>query len=114
MQEFLVIIRGDGRPNTDSAQDMQQHLQNWQHWLHELMASGNYVGGQNLESEGLTVLNSTTVTDRPLAEGKELIAGYLVLRASNAAAAAELVKGCPSLPYGSTFEIRAIRQLHLS
>lgn len=114
MQDFLVIIRGEGRPDTDSPQDMQQHLQQWQQWLHELMASGNYIGGQNLETEGLTVLSTTTVTDRPLVEGKELVAGYLVLRAANAAAAAELAKGCPSLPYGSTLEIRAIRQLHLS
>lgn len=108
-----MIIRGEeGGP--DSPQEMQQHLQNWQRWLHELMDAGQYVGGQNLETEGLTVLSNHTITDRPLAEGKELVAGYLVIRAANAAAVAELMKGCPSLPYGCTLEIRGIRQLHLS
>jgi hypothetical protein len=78
------------------------------------MAAGHYVAGDNLEPEGLTVLSDASVTDRPLAEGKELVAGYLVLRAAHAAAVAELVKGCPSLRYGCTLEIRAIRQLHFS
>lgn len=112
MQEFLVIIRGGKDPGLGSPQEMQEHLQHWQRWLGELMASGNYVAGQNLETEGLMVLSDATVTDRPLAEGKELVAGYLVLRAASAAAAAELAKGCPGLPFGCTLEIRGVRQLH--
>ncbi|MBC9909624.1 YciI family protein [Chitinophaga varians] len=114
MQEFLLIIRGGKDPGNASPQEMQQTLQHWQKWMGELIASGNYIGGQNLEPAGLTVLNSTTVTDRPLVEGKELVAGYLLLRANNAAEAAELTKGCPGLAQGCTIEIRAIRQLHLS
>ncbi|WP_212004770.1 YciI family protein [Chitinophaga sp. HK235] len=111
MKEFLFIIRGEDEPGIESPAEMEQHLEHWQQWLGELIQTGHFVAGQQLASEGKTVLSTTTITDRPLAEGKELIAGYLIIRASDAIAAAELAKACPSLRYGCTIEVREIRHL---
>jgi hypothetical protein len=111
MNEYLIIIRG-GEDLSDnySPEQMQEHMQKWQQWMGGIAEQGKFGGGQPLMNEGHSIINSgKTVIDRPLAEGKELVGGYLIFKADSLEEATELAKGCPGFEHDCTLEIREIR-----
>ena len=114
MKEFLYIIRGgqDEMQNA-SPEDIQDHMAKWSKWMGGMAEQGLLVGGQPLEYAGKTLIESgTKVIDRPLAEGKELIGGYLIVRAENLEGATELAKGCPGFENeNTTVEVREIASM---
>ena len=106
-----MIIRGGGGLDS-SPEEMQGHMAKWQKWMGGLAAAGQLGGGEPLMSEGKSITNSgATVLDRPLAEGKELVGGYIIFKTDSLEAATELAKGCPGLQEGSDLEIREIRKM---
>lgn len=113
MKEYLLIIRGGEDISTlKSPEELQEHMQQWQKWMGGLAQQGKLVGGQPLMNEGKSLTNKgTTVTDRPLAEGKELVGGYLIFNAETLDEAAELAKGCPGFEHDCTIEVREIRPM---
>jgi hypothetical protein len=48
------------------------------------------------------------VTNGPYAEIKEMISGYIIVKAGDIDGAAELAKGCPILNVGGNVEVRNI------
>ena len=55
-----------------------------------------------------------TVTDGPFTESKELVSGYLVVKAADMKAAAEMAKGCPALELEHcSVEVREIREMKI-
>ena len=83
-------------------------------WLRDLETKGHVrSGGQPLESTGKIVRGGTrTIVDGPFVEAKDVIGGYSIIIAKDAAEAAELAKGCPALddPDGSV-EVRPVAQM---
>ncbi|WP_378176846.1 YciI family protein [Aquimarina sp. SS2-1] len=110
MKEFLILIRGgQEKYNTVSPNDMQKHMEHWQEWMGRLAKENNLVGGQPLVNEGNTMTEGgRKVTDRPFAEGKELVGGYLLIKADSLGHATDIAKGCPSFEYNCSLEIREI------
>ncbi|MDY8137790.1 YciI family protein [Aquimarina sp. 2201CG5-10] len=110
MKEFLFIIRGgQEKYESNSPEEMQKHMEHWQQWMGSLAQAGKLTGGQPLMSEGKTLIEGgAKVMDRPLAEGKELIGGYLLIKEESLSHAAELAKNCPSLEYNCSIEVREI------
>ena len=88
----------------------------------KLMAEGQQ-GGWLLDTGGLMPLNKggakvkrtdgkISVIDGPYAEAKEVVAGYVMIKAKNFADAAEIAKGCPALDLpGRSVEVRQIKPL---
>jgi len=112
MKDYLYIIRGGDDLSGFSAEQMQAHMQDWQKWMAGIAEKGQLVGGEPLENPGKTLINKgTKVIDRPLAEGKELVGGYLIMKAENLDAAVELAKGCPGFEHDCSIEVREIGQL---
>ena len=73
---------------------------------------GAFVAGQPLQQEAKSLINmGKQVIDRPLAEGKEMVGGYIIVRASNLDDATELAKGCPGFEHDCTIEVREIMSL---
>ncbi|WP_299898983.1 YciI family protein [uncultured Aquimarina sp.] len=110
MKEFLMLIRG-GQEGYQSASpnEMQKNMEHWQKWMAGLAREERLVGGQPLVSEGNTLTGSKKAfTDRPFAEGKELVGGYLLIKAESLAEATEIAKGCPSFEYDCSVEVREI------
>jgi hypothetical protein len=69
-----------------------------------LASSGNRLGG-----DGKTVRPSNLVTNGPYAEIKEMISGYIIVKAETIDGAAELAKGCPLvIGGGGHVEVRNI------
>lgn len=113
MKEYLFIIRGgDDLAATKSPEEMQQHMQDWQKWMGGMAEDGKFVGGQPLQNEGKTLIESgTQVIDRPLAEGKELVGGYIIVKADNLDQATKLAEGCPGFEHHCTLEVREIAEM---
>jgi hypothetical protein len=92
---------------------MQQHMQKWMAWIDELTRKGNFKAGEPLDQGGQVVRGKKqVVTDGPYAESKDLVGGYLIVKAASLAKATDIAKGCPIFESDGSVEIRAIRELH--
>ena len=113
MKEYLYIIRGgDDIAAMKSPEEMQAHMQEWQKWMGGLAEKGRFGGGQPLMNEGKAIVDSgNKLIDRPLAEGKELVAGYIIVKADSLEEAAAMAKGCPGFEHQCTIEVREIRPM---
>jgi hypothetical protein len=82
----------------------------WNEWVDSLTARRVLEQGRPLGLDGRVVSEpqGARVTDGPYAEAKEVVAGYVMVRAANLDAAAEIAKGCPGLDIGLTVEVRPL------
>ncbi len=111
MKEFMFLFRGgDDIWNTKSPEEQQEHMQHWQKWIGEIAKKGKFVGGERLRSHGSTWIDGgAKIIDRPFTEGKELVGGYLRVKADSVEEAKEMAKGCPGLQWDcSGVEVREI------
>ena len=107
MQEFLLILRGDGM-NHLSPNELQSVMSEYQNWVKTL--GEKYIGGQRLEERGSFLEDKTSkvITDGPFLEAKEIIAGFFILGAESQIEADQLTRTCPLLGLYS-MEIRPIQ-----
>lgn len=106
MKEFILLFR---RPelNNASPADMQSLMKKWQEWLGNLSKEGKVVQGPvRLNMEGKVLKPGGVVTDGPYVEIKELLGGFIVIKAADMEEAVTLSHGCPALTIGGTVEIR--------
>ncbi len=84
MSEYMYLFRRGEIPEAQrSPEKMQAHMQRWLDWIQSLSQQGTFIAGQPLQNEGQVVAGSAKViTDGPFAEGKEIVGGYLIVRAS--------------------------------
>ena len=112
MNEYLLIYRGGDPKWKENAkpEELQAVMQEWGTWISKLQASGNLsTGGDPLEGEGKVMDSKGVTTDLSLAETKELVGGYSIIKAESLDHAVELTQDCPALEGGdSTVEIRQI------
>lgn len=112
MSEFVYLYRGGERPA--SPEEMQKMMQKWVAWMKDLGAKGNLKdAGHPLEGTGKVVRSGKGVTDGPFAEAKDLVGGYTLVEAKDAAHAAELALGCPILERGGLVEVRPIMKMNM-
>ena len=115
MNEYLLIFRG-GDEHREAEQKnpeaWQAHMMKWKTWMESLGKQGKFVAGQPLEESGSVITGTKkTVTDGPYTEGKEVVGGYLIIKASDQAEAVKLSKDCPLLEHDGIVEVRAIKEL---
>jgi len=114
MSEFLYLFRGgDAREANGSPEAMQAHMAKWMKWMEDLGKQGKLSGGQPLKNEGKTVQRRGLVTDGPYAEGKEIVGGYLIVKANDLHDAVEISKDCPIFEYDGTVEVREIQSMEM-
>jgi hypothetical protein len=106
--EYLMLIRNTTWCESLSPEEILKLLNQFTIWAERLSQQGKIRGGNPLAFEGKTIDGRKAVTDAPLAESKEAIAGYIVIRANSLEEAVEIAKGAPCLDYGQTLEVRAI------
>ena len=94
MNDYLFIIRGgDVIAQTKSPNEIQTHMQKWQTWMKGLAEAGKLIGGQPLAKEARSIVDGgTKVIDKPLAEAKEIVGGYIMVKSETLDAAAEIAK----------------------
>lgn len=109
MKEFLMLIRENADYGQMSVDDMQADIQKHMEWVEELIAKGQFKGGNPLEGAGATISGiGRLVKDGPFIESKECISGYYFLLASSLEEAVAIAKGCPALEIGANLEIREV------
>lgn len=107
MQEFLLILKGDGM-STLSPDEMQELLLAYKEWVKNL--GEKYVTGQRLQNQGAVLKKKDVIlTDGPFLEPKEMIAGYFLIKAKDQAEANSVAASSPHLGLYS-IEVRPLVQ----
>jgi len=114
MTDYLFLFRGgDAHMAKLSPEQMQQNMQKWMTWIDQLSKAGTFKAGEPLDNAGKVIRGKKqVVTDGPYAESKDLVGGYLIVKAASLAKAADIAKGCPIFESNGSVEIREIRELH--
>lgn len=109
MEKFIFLFRG-GNMQELTPEAAQSHFQKWYTWMQQLIASGNYSGGDPLEQTGKQVIgNNKTITDGPFIEAKEMVGGFMAITAKDMDHAIELAMDCPTYELNGKVEIRPVR-----
>lgn len=114
MKEFMLLYRGGDREWLSApAEQKQAVMVAWGKWFEALGAKGQLVaGGSPLDYDGQRVGKDGVITDIAAAEMKELVSGYSIIRANDAAEAAKMATECPFFRMkDASVEVRAIIQM---
>jgi len=112
MPNYVLLLHESGSfPANMSPADMQAIIQRYIAWRQRVQSGGRRVEGHKLvDGQGRTMrgkTGSSTVTDGPYAEAREVIGGLFVLEAKDYDEVVTLCRDCPHLDFGS-IEIREI------
>lgn len=106
----MMIFRNEKMEGGEmpSAEQMQAVMTQWQNWIGGIAAQGNYSGTNRLNEEGKTLKPNNVSIDGPYAEVKEIVGGYLVVKANTLDEAVAMAQSCPNLLYGGSVEVRGV------
>jgi len=109
MKDYLLLFRGGLDFTKASPEQVQQVLMKWKGWIDELAKKGIYGGGQRVNRNEAAVVKGSAkqVIDGPYA-GKEIVGGYISIKADNLQQAIEISKDCPVLNFDGNIEIREV------
>jgi hypothetical protein len=111
MPDYLFLIRGCDSDKM-SPEQMQQHLQRCMTWIDKTTREGAFKASEPLEKGGKVVHSKNqVVTDGPYAESKDLVSGYVMVKAANLAMATEMARTCPMGESAASVEVREIKEL---
>lgn len=110
MKNYLLLFKG-GLGEDNSAEDWQNQMMEWKNWMDELGKNGRLNGGEQLKQSGRVMMKENNkIIDKPYADAKEIIGGYLIIKADGQEEAIELAKACPIFNTNGTCEIAEIIQ----
>ena len=95
-----------------SPEQMQESIKQWQDWSGGIAAQGKFVSGNQLGFTGKTLKPNGVITDGPYAEVKEIVGGYILVKADDIDDAMKLAEGCPILYVGGHVEVREIMRVN--
>lgn len=109
MKEFVLLFQnapnGAGRP---SPEQMQELMKEWDNYIGGIAAQGKFVSGSRLGGEGRTLKPGNVVVDGPYAEVKEILGGFISVKADTLDEAFEFAYTCPILKVGGYVEVRPV------
>jgi hypothetical protein len=112
MKEFLLLFRGaDKERAAMSPEEKEAHMNRWTEWVGAIAAQGKYNGGHPLRNDSGKVISGRAkqLSDGPFIEGKEIIGGYILVKAATEEEALAIAMECPNLEGDTgTVEIREI------
>ena len=111
MKEFVLLFRLDASAEVKSSEDeIIARMSKWEKWMDGLIEKNILAArGNRLEDEGATVKPGNVVINGPYTETKEIIGGFIIIRAGSLNEAIEIVKTCPAIIDGwRTAEIRGV------
>ncbi len=113
MKEFMMLFRTEEQvaQHQPTPEEIQAEIKLWQDWIGGIAAQGKFVTTQQLTQGGKVLQPDGVVTDGPYVEVKEILGGFLIVKAADYEEALEMAKGCPVRNYGGTVEVRDFVQL---
>ncbi len=104
LNEYLILSRGKWSKDK-TPEEIQEAIDRFYDWIHQLVNDGKAKLGQRLATEGRLV-SQQGVTDGPFAETKEVIGGYWIFLAGSLDEAADLAAQNPCMACGLSYEVR--------
>jgi hypothetical protein len=80
-------------------------------WIDKTTREGAFKSSEPLDKAG-KVLSGKLVTDGPYAESKDLVSGYVMIKAPSLAKATEIARTCPMGENAASVEVRELRALN--
>jgi hypothetical protein len=112
MKDYLLLFRGGLDFSTASPGQMQEAMMKWKTWIEGLKKDGKYDGGNRLANNGTTIKGTKKqVSDGPFTESKEIVGGYISIKAADKEAAIEIAKDCPIFYYDGIVEVREVAKM---
>lgn len=109
----MMIFRNDYNPSfKPSPEQMQASIKQWQDWIGGIAAQGKFIDTNRLGFEGKTLKPNNVIADGPYAEVKEIIGGYILVKATDIDEAMKLADGCPILNIGGHVEVRNVMPMN--
>lgn len=111
MKDFMLLFRqADLDPGQVSPEDFKAILKKWDDWKGGIAAQGRMANsGSRLSREGKVLKAGGVVTDGPFVEIREILGGYIVVKADSLDDAITLAHGCPVMITGGSVEVRALQ-----
>ncbi|MEM9070243.1 MAG: YciI family protein [Myxococcota bacterium] len=112
---YLVLARtapssSEGGPKEGpSPEQMQQMMAKYEAWMTKF-ADRIEDRGNRLKGTG-RVVSASGVADGPFVEAKELIGGYMILKADSYEEAVEVIQAGPMLGGPALFEVRELAEM---
>src|SRR5437899_5374072 len=118
MAQYMLLLHQVPHYNMDLPREkMLEMTKRYMAWADSLRHKGKLVGGEKLAAGGVRHLKvkdgKPVASDGPYAETKDVIGGYFVIEAEDAAEAEAIAKDCPHLALSPTnwAEIRPIEDM---
>ena len=113
MKEFALFFKRavPAKEDQPSPEQLQQSIKPWQDWIGSIAAQDKLAGrGSQLNPEVRIVQPDKSVLNGPFADIKEVMGGFIIVRAGDFEEAVEMAKGCPVLlaPWYGSVEVRMI------
>jgi hypothetical protein len=115
MAQFMLFLHQAPNYNADLPREkMLEMSKRYMAWADKLRQEGKLAGGEKLAVGGVRHINmhagKPVVSDGPYAEAKDVVGGYFLIEAKDAAEAEAIAQECPhiSLAPSNWVEIRPI------
>ncbi len=109
MKDYVLLFRGCLDFATASPEQVQKAMMKWKLWVEELTKQGKYSGGNRLTRNGSVLKGQEKqITDGPFTESKEIVGGFIAIKANDLNDAIETAKGCPIFDYDGITEVREV------
>jgi hypothetical protein len=112
MKDFVFLFKGGLDFSTATPEQIQQAMMKWKTWIDELTKDGRYNGGNRLGPDSTVIKGSKKqITDGPHTESKEIVGGFIAIKAADKQEAIELAKGCPIFNWDGIVEVREVAKM---
>ena len=115
MTQYLLLLHHVPNYNMDLPREkMMEMTKRYMAWADSLRQKGKLAGGEKLTAGGVRYIKvkdgKPVASDGPYAEAKDVIGGYFVIEAKDAAEAEAMAQSCPHLAVAlaNWIEIRPI------
>ena len=118
MAQFMLLLHQVPNYNMDLPREkMLEMTRRYMAWADGLRQKGKLTGGEKLTAGGVRHIKvkdgKPVASDGPYAEAKDVIGGYFVIEAGDAAEAEAIARECPHLAVSATnwVELRPIEDM---
>lgn len=105
----MLFRRSNYATSNATPEQVQAFTAKWQQWAQDLAKQDAVVApGQRLSLEGKVLKPGGVITDGPFVEVREILGGFMMIRAASLDEATTLAHGCPVIEDGGCVEVRPL------
>ncbi|MBI5426301.1 MAG: hypothetical protein HZA32_19680 [Opitutae bacterium] len=108
---YLLLLHQPAVGPHPTAAQMREIMEQFAQWMDRIRADGQLVASHGLKNKGkvLRGRRGATIADGPYAEAKEIVGGYVLIRARSLTQATAVARRCPGLDHRLVVEVRPVK-----